>query len=82
MLGQGINDAFRDAEYLVEAIHAGFSGQAPLDVALAGYQQRRDGETAGLYWLNDLFAQGPTPEKVEIARQALTQAMAEASAGA
>ena len=40
--GQGIGDAFRDAELLVEAIEAGYSGKRPLDEALAGYQQKRD----------------------------------------
>ena len=71
-LGQGINDCFRDAEYLSDAIHAGFSGSAPLEEALAVYQRRRDEETAGIYQLNDLMAQGPTAEKVAIARQAIT----------
>ena len=40
--GQGIGDAFRDAELLVEAIEAGYSGKRPLGEALAGYQQKRD----------------------------------------
>jgi len=79
-LGQGINDCFRDAEYLANAIHAGFSGAMPLEAALAAYQQRRDAETAGIYQLNDLFAQGPTAEKVAIARQAMNEAMARAAA--
>ena len=37
VLGWGISDAFRDAELLAEALHAGWSGQVPLEEALAGY---------------------------------------------
>lgn len=81
-LGQGINDCFRDAEYLAEAIHAGFSGTTPLDEALAVYQRRRDEETAGMYQLNDLMAQGPTAEKVAIARQAITFMLEQQAAAA
>jgi 2-polyprenyl-6-methoxyphenol hydroxylase-like FAD-dependent oxidoreductase len=40
--GQGIGDAFRDAELLTEAIDAGFSERQPLDEALAAYEQRRN----------------------------------------
>jgi flavin-dependent dehydrogenase len=39
---QGISDAFRSAELLVEALDAGFSGARPLDEALANYQRARD----------------------------------------
>jgi flavin-dependent dehydrogenase len=39
---QGITDAFRDAELLAEAIDAGFSGQRPLEEALAGYERQRN----------------------------------------
>jgi flavin-dependent dehydrogenase len=42
ILALGIGDAFRDAELLAEAIDAGLSGRAPLDRALAGYEQRRN----------------------------------------
>jgi flavin-dependent dehydrogenase len=40
--GYGITDAFRDAESLAAALHAGFSGRQPLDAALAEYEQRRN----------------------------------------
>jgi hypothetical protein len=40
--GQGIGDAFRDAELLAEAIDAGFSGRQPLEQALAAYERQRD----------------------------------------
>jgi flavin-dependent dehydrogenase len=39
---QGIADAFRYAELLADAIHAGLSGEHPLADALAAYQRRRD----------------------------------------
>lgn len=47
--GQGISDAFRDAELLAAAIYAGLSGRAPLDQALAGYQDRRDQAALPMY---------------------------------
>jgi flavin-dependent dehydrogenase len=42
ILALGISDAFRDAELLAEAIHAGFSGRTPLDRALSAYEERRN----------------------------------------
>jgi len=39
---QGISDAFEHAELLAEAIHAGLSGEATLDAALARYARQRD----------------------------------------
>ncbi|HLZ72018.1 MAG TPA: NAD(P)/FAD-dependent oxidoreductase [Dehalococcoidia bacterium] len=47
--GQGITDAFRDAELLAEAIDAGFAGRQPLEQALAGYEQQRNAATAAIY---------------------------------
>jgi flavin-dependent dehydrogenase len=47
--GQGISDAFRDAELLADALDAGFSRRRPLDQALAGYQRRRDDEALPMY---------------------------------
>ncbi len=46
---QGITDAFRDAELLARAIHAGLSGRQPLDEALAGYEQQRNETLMPLY---------------------------------
>ena len=46
---QGITDAFRDAEFLAQAIHTGLSGSQPLDKALAGYEQRRNEAIMPLY---------------------------------
>ncbi len=37
----GVDDAFRQAELLVEALEAGLSGRVPLDEVLADYRRRR-----------------------------------------
>ncbi len=47
--GQGIGNAFRDAERLANAIDAGFSGQMPLDAAMSEYEQKRNEETLPMY---------------------------------
>jgi 2-polyprenyl-6-methoxyphenol hydroxylase-like FAD-dependent oxidoreductase len=47
--GQGITDAFRDADLLADAVDAGFSGAAPLDAALAEYEQRRNTAVMPMY---------------------------------
>ena len=47
--GQGIMDAFRDVELLVEAIDAGWSGQRPLEAALADYERQRNALALPLY---------------------------------
>ncbi|MGY1730527.1 NAD(P)/FAD-dependent oxidoreductase [Geodermatophilus sp. SYSU D01045] len=43
--GLGMTDAFRDAELVTNALHAGFSGAEPLDEALAAYERRRNEST-------------------------------------
>jgi flavin-dependent dehydrogenase len=47
--GLGISDAFRDAEFLAEALHAGFTGQRPLEAALASYERRRHAASKPAY---------------------------------
>jgi flavin-dependent dehydrogenase len=47
--GEGITDAFRDAELVAEAIHAGLSGQHPLEEALAGYERLRNATVMPIY---------------------------------
>ena len=46
---QGISDAFRDADFLAEAIDDGLSGRQELSEALARYQQRRDDAVIPMY---------------------------------
>ena len=62
---QGITDAFRDAELLAAALHAGFTGTRPLGEALADYERVRNEETRGLYELTYEFASlaPPAPDK-------------------
>ncbi len=64
----GISDAFRDAEFLVEAIDEGFSGRRPLDDALADYERRRNEVALPIYEFaceNAPFAP-PPPELVTL----------------
>src|SRR5579863_9156373 len=49
---QGIMDAFRDVELVVEAIDAGFSERRPLEEALAGYERQRNEKALPLYEYN------------------------------
>jgi 2-polyprenyl-6-methoxyphenol hydroxylase-like FAD-dependent oxidoreductase len=70
--GQGIGDAFRDAELLVEAVDAGYSGRRPLDEALAGYQQRRDELELPMYQFTAQLAEFASPK---IEEQALFAAL-------
>ena len=41
---QGISDAFRDADLLADALHAGLSGERSMEEALGDYADRRDRE--------------------------------------
>src|SRR5215471_13553663 len=60
----GITDALRSAEWLAEAIDAGFSGQ-PLEQALAAYEQRRNrSETAYFDLTTQLAALAPPPPEL------------------
>ncbi|MEO8538598.1 MAG: NAD(P)/FAD-dependent oxidoreductase [bacterium] len=56
ILGLGINDAFRSADQLAEAIEAGLSGMLPMDEALAGYEAIRDKTSLGSYQVTHRFA--------------------------
>jgi 2-polyprenyl-6-methoxyphenol hydroxylase-like FAD-dependent oxidoreductase len=60
----GINDAFRDAELLADALDDAFSGRRSYDAALTGYQQARDRAALPVYAFTDDFAQlrPPPPE--------------------
>ncbi len=47
--GYGISDAFRDAQLLADAVSAGFSGQQPMEAALADYERQRNQASRPLY---------------------------------
>jgi flavin-dependent dehydrogenase len=69
----GITDAFRSAEWLAEAIDAGFSGRQPLEQALAAYEQRRDQSELPYFDLTtQLAALAPPPPEVAQILAALT----------
>jgi flavin-dependent dehydrogenase len=65
--GQGITDAFRDAELLTEAITAGFGGKLPLARALARYQRARDRAAKPMYDFTAQLASLAPPSPAEIA---------------
>jgi flavin-dependent dehydrogenase len=62
--GLGIADAFRDAEFLSEALHKGFSGAEPLEEALGAYQRRRDEAAKPMYDITVQLAQFPSLEEM------------------
>lgn len=78
--GHGINDAFRDAALVSEALDNGFSGRQPLVQALAQYQQKRDAESKPLYdfTLELASMKPPAPEQI-LMFQALGKSQAAAN---
>ena len=61
----GITDAFRSAEWLAEAIDAGFSGRLTLPQALAAYEEKRNRSETGYFDLTtQLAALAPPPPDV------------------
>ncbi len=63
--GQGITDAFRDADLLAAAVDAGFSGRQPLADALAGYEQTRNAAVLPMYEFTYKLAQLEAPSEDE-----------------
>jgi flavin-dependent dehydrogenase len=62
----GITDAFRSAEWLVDAIDAGFSGRQPLEQALAGYEEKRNQSETGYFEMTtQLAALAPPPPEMQ-----------------
>jgi len=68
--GLGIADAFRDADFLSEALHAGLMGEQPLEQALAAYQRRRDEAAKPMYELTIMFASFPSLQDLAARAQA------------
>ncbi len=54
--GQGIGNAFVDAERLVKAIEDGFSGKMSLEKGMAEYERSRNQETRQRYWFTSQLA--------------------------
>ena len=67
-LALGIRDAFRDAEYLADAIHEGFKGHAPMSLPLAEYEHKRNEATIADYKQNLESARfrPPPPEHMQL----------------
>lgn len=61
----GISDALRSAEWLAEAIDAGFSARQPMEKALAAYEEKRNrSETAYFDMTTQLAALVPPPPEL------------------
>jgi flavin-dependent dehydrogenase len=60
----GINDAFRDAELVADALDGAFTGRRSFEEGMTNYQQARDREAGPVYEFTDDFAQlqPPPPE--------------------
>jgi flavin-dependent dehydrogenase len=65
--GEGITDAFRDAELLAEALDGGFSGRRSLEATLADYERQRNEVAMPVSELVRQFASLalPAPEQVQ-----------------
>lgn len=68
LLGQGINDAFRDAENLAGALHAVFAGENDWHTALSSYEEARNSATMNIYGLTNLLCEDldPSMETLQI----------------
>jgi 2-polyprenyl-6-methoxyphenol hydroxylase-like FAD-dependent oxidoreductase len=63
---QGIQDAFRDAELCVTALHQTFSGGRPFDSAMREYQAARDGAVLPMYeFTAELASLEPPPPEMQ-----------------
>jgi flavin-dependent dehydrogenase len=63
---QGIQDAFRDAELCVTALHQAFSGARPYDSAMREYQSARDGAVLPMYeFTAELASLEPPPPEMQ-----------------
>ncbi len=56
VLGQGVNDAFRDAGILSGKLHAVLTGEEPYEAAMAAYEAKRNAVTAPVYAFNHEFS--------------------------
>ncbi len=74
----GISDAFRDAERLAQAVHAGLTGEQDMALGLAGCQGDRDDTSMALFELNSQLATlEPPPAELQALIGALATNQAE-----
>jgi flavin-dependent dehydrogenase len=72
MMGLGICDAFRDADFLSCAVHEGLTGERPFNEALMAYESRRNEATMADYRENISQARfEPVPDELLDLRAAL-----------
>jgi len=66
--GQGIMDAFHDAELCAAGLDSALSGSRPFDAAMAGYQRTRDARVKAMYDFTCELAtlEPPPPEMQQI----------------
>jgi 2-polyprenyl-6-methoxyphenol hydroxylase-like FAD-dependent oxidoreductase len=62
---QGMTDAFRDAEFLADALDDGFTGICPLDEALSDYERKRDEVVMPMYEMTCNLAALHTPPEMQ-----------------
>lgn len=61
----GITNAFRDADFLAEAIHRAGVGTMPLNVALADYERKRDAASLPIYaFTSEMAKLDPPPQSM------------------
>jgi flavin-dependent dehydrogenase len=64
--GQGIMDAFHDAELCADALDAALSGTRPFDAAMAAYQRTRDARVKAMYdFTCELATLEPPPPELQ-----------------
>lgn len=68
---QGITDAFRDADFLAEAVDEGFSGRQELETALAAYERRRNDAVRAMYQVTCHLAARQIPPGGQLLLRAL-----------
>ena len=73
--GQGISDAFRDAELLATAIDRALTGVEPEGSALQGYQVERDAQLAEVFRITVALAQLPPAARILELQVELAQAI-------
>ncbi len=64
--GQGISDAFHDAEMCADALHAAWQGDRRYDTALGEYQQQRDERVLPMYEFTGQLADLSVPPPPEM----------------
>lgn len=71
-MGQGVTNAFRDAELLAEAIDRGLQGTTPMQEALAGYHEARDAAAMPMFeMICDMISGAPPAEEFVAVLEAL-----------